>query len=149
MKKNIELLQELLEIMEKARDILEYSYRICSDIATKNTYSNEELDKFEALTSRFARLSDILIQRVLRLIETLELESPGTVRDRLNRAEKWGIIDNAEDFFSIRELRNSIAHEYLPEAINQIYREVLKYTPNLFKTSENIKEYKKKKNKKE
>ncbi|RKX84070.1 MAG: hypothetical protein DRP57_06635 [Spirochaetes bacterium] len=138
MKKNIELIKNELDIMNRAKDILEYSYKTCSIISIKDTYLNDELDKFEALTSRFARLSDILTQKIFRLIEYLEMESPGTVRDRINRAEKWGLIDKADDFFLIRELRNSIAHEFLPEAINQIYREVLKYTPVLFKVCDNV-----------
>jgi len=141
MKKNTELLKKELDIMNKARDILEYSYKACSNISKKDTYQNDELDKFEALTSRFARLSDILTQKIFRLIEYLEMETPGTVRDRINRAEKWELIDSADDFFMIRELRNSIAHEYIPESVKQIYREALKYTPILFKTCDNVKLY--------
>ena len=49
------------------------------------------------MTSRFARLSDIIIQKIFRLIESLELEEPGTVRDRINQAEKWGIIGLIHD----------------------------------------------------
>ena len=138
MKKNVESLKKELELMNKAKEVLEYSYKTCSTISKKEIYPNNELDKFEALTSRFARLSDILTQKIFRLFEYLEMETPGTVRDRINRAEKWDLIDSADDFFLIRELRNSIAHEYVPEAINEIYREVLKYTPILLKTCDKV-----------
>ena len=39
-----------------------------------------ELEHFESLTGRFARLSDLLIQKIFRLIDQLDLEDLGTVR---------------------------------------------------------------------
>ena len=44
--------------------MLTYSYDTLS-IGIKEEYTFDELDKFEALTSRFARTSDMLIQRYL------------------------------------------------------------------------------------
>lgn len=48
----------------------------------------KELDAFEILTSRFARLSDIIIQRVLKTIHSIDLDEIITVRDSINLAEK-------------------------------------------------------------
>ena len=127
----IKLLKEELILLHKAADILEYSYKSTKDISEKKEYTFEELDKLEALTSRFARFADILTQKILRLIELLELETPGTVRDRINKAEKWGIIGKAEIFVLIRELRNSIAHEYSADRIQEIYKQAVFLTPEL------------------
>ncbi len=135
----IKLLQEELAILEKATDILLYSYKKCKNIAVKPEYSYEELDNFEALTSRFARLSDIIIQKIFRLFDVIDLEENGTVQDRINRAEKRGLIDKASIFVKIRELRNSIAHEYLPDVFKAIYKEVFELTPILCETTEKIK----------
>ncbi len=60
---------------------------------------------------------------------------------RINRAEKKGLIPNAEIFVKIRILRNDIAHEYMPEAIQQIFQRVMKWTPELLKCVDNIKQY--------
>lgn len=87
-----QLLEIEMDFLENSNNMLSYSYNICSNIGLKEKYSLEELDKFEALTSRFARTSDILIQKVLRLIDIIELEIPGTVIDRINRAEKRELI---------------------------------------------------------
>jgi len=84
------LKQELAEL-EKARDVLEYSFGRCSKTGVHAGLTDVELESFEALTSRFARLSDILIQKIMRYFDVLDLEDQGTVRDRINRAEKTEI----------------------------------------------------------
>jgi hypothetical protein len=135
------LLKEELELMEKAADILDYSYKKCKKTGVKAIYNYDELERFEALTSRFARLSDILIQKIFRLIDKIDLESVGTVRDRINRAEKKELIESTEDFVKIRILRNQIAHEYIPEEINEIFKTVLKYTPKLLDSVNRVRNY--------
>ena len=61
----------------------------------------------------------------------LDLDTHGTIRDRINRAEKKELIENGDIFVEIRMVRNDIAHEYLPEAIRDIFGKVLLLTPHL------------------
>lgn len=140
--KNMEanLKQELCDL-EKARDVLQYSYEKCRAIELIDGLSYEEQESFEALTSRFARLSDIIIQRIFRLLDILDLEDEGTIRDRINKAEKKGVIHSADDFIEIRILRNEIAHEYRSETIYMIFEKVLQYTPKLLESVETITVY--------
>lgn len=138
------LLQAELELMDKAREHLRYSYERCQAIVGKASYTLEELEHFESLTSRFARLSDLLIQKLFRLIDQLDLDQSGTIRDRINRAEKKGLIADAARFVEIRELRNQIAHEYNPNAMLTIFTEVLPYCPPLFDAVERVHRYSKK-----
>lgn len=138
------LLREELNILDDAAKVLSYSYENCERIGIKDNYTYEDLDRFESLTSRFARLSDILIQKIFRVIDELDLETQGTIRDRINRAEKKGLIDNADTFVEIRIIRNDIAHEYLPEAIKDIFKKVFRLTPYLFDSVEKVKSYCKK-----
>jgi hypothetical protein len=135
------LLRKELQLLEDAAAVLSYSYEKCSRISRKDEYLPEELESFESLCSRFARLSDIIIQKVFRLLDELALESPGSVRDRINRAEKREIIDSAEVFVAIRMLRNDIAHEYLPDAMMDIFAKALELSPHLLKCVESIKAY--------
>ena len=67
---------------------MEYSYKRCTAIKDKSEFDEQDLERFESLTGRFARLSDLLIQKMFRLIDSLDLDDQGTVRDRINRAEK-------------------------------------------------------------
>ena len=136
-----ELLEIELKLLEEALKMLTYSYTICDKIGIKEDYAYEELDKFEALTSRFARTSDILIQKIFRLIDLLELETSGSVLDRINRMEKRDLISSSEVFKEIRRLRNDIAHEYIPEAIETIFKKVLKLTPYLMDSIEKVHRY--------
>jgi len=90
----------------------------------------EELERLESLTSRFARLADLLIQRIFRLIDEIELTGSGTILDRIYRAEKRGWA-NAADLIKIRELRSLIAHEYATEKMLEIYAAVAAMSPAL------------------
>lgn len=135
------LLQNELQLLEDASEVLNYSFVKCSRIGLKPDYSPEELESFESLCSRFSRLSDIMTQKIFRLLAEIALEQPGTVRDRINRAEKWDLIESAEDFVAIRIVRNDIAHEYLPEAIRDIFKKVMALTPALLKSVTLTKKY--------
>jgi hypothetical protein len=125
------LLINELKLIEDARDVLLYSYNKCRAIGIKDSYEPEELESFESFTGRFARLSDILIQKVFRLLDELDLDTQGTIRDRINRAEKKELIASSDVFVEIRMVRNDIAHEYVPEAIHELFAKALSLTPQL------------------
>jgi hypothetical protein len=138
------LLEKELKLLLDARDVLIYSFTKCSLIGINEEYEPEELESFESFTGRFARLSDILIQKIFRLVDELDLDSHGTIRDRINRAEKKELIVSSDIFIEIRMIRNEIAHEYLPEAIHDIFGKVLALTPHLLEGVERTIRYCKK-----
>ena len=138
----INLKNELINL-QKASEVLEYSYEKCKKYDLLKGLNNEELESFDALTGRFARLSDIIIQKIFRLLNTLDLEDTGTVRDRINRAEKKNIIHSADEFIEIRILKNEISHEYQSSTIYSIFEKVLKYTPILINSVESVIDYSK------
>lgn len=137
-------LEELLGRLQKAVETLNYSYIKCEAIGIKGTYNAEEQDRFESLTAKFARLSDLIFKQAIKLIDIIDLdEPPETVRDSINRAEKKGLIESGMRFVEIRKLRNRIAHEYAEseEDIAEIYRETLQSTPLLFDSVSRIMGY--------
>ena len=143
MKDKFLLLQQQLQNMEKMEVLLSRSLGQCdlTELSDATSETLEVLDKFEALTARFARFNDVLLQKVFRLIDDIDFDHSGTVRDRINRAEKKGLINDAREFMEIRELRNSIAHEYQPEALSVIFPQVVCYTPVLLQIAGNIRKY--------
>ena len=130
-----------IKFLEKSIDALSYSYEKCSNIGEKKEYSLGEQEKFEALTSRFARTSDILTQKVLKTVFMLMQENVKTIIDGANLLEKLEIIELADDLLNIRELRNQIAHEYQMTELNSLFMDVLKYVPELEKIIYELKKY--------
>lgn len=140
----LEYLAEFIQKLQKARKTLEYSYEKCRAIAVKENFDLEEQDRFESLTSKFARLSDLIIKQAIKLVDILDLEDPPeTIRDAINRAEKKGLISSAIKFIEIRKLRNRISHEYAEseDDIKCLYAEVLQNTPLLFDSTNRVLAY--------
>jgi hypothetical protein len=133
MQAKLTLLQEELAGLELAAQHLDYSITRCANLSDWMALGGptlEQLERLESLTSRFARLSDLLIQRMFRLIDEIELNGDSTILDRIYRAEKRGWA-NAANLIQIRELRNLIAHEYESESMHEIYTTVLALAPIL------------------
>lgn len=63
---------------------------------------------------RFSKLQDAMGAKIFRnLLEYLDEDVTALpMRDVLNRLERYHLLDNAEEWGYIRELRNEIAHEY-------------------------------------
>ena len=102
----------------------------------QSEFSFEELESIDSLTSKFGRTSDIYLQKVLRSIWMLLREDTVPLIDLLNRAEKLMIIVSAEELLQMRDIRNQIAHEYLPEAVPELATEAVVMTTLLQKNIE-------------
>ena len=129
-REKLELLQEELTGLQSATKHLEYSMERCRNSFGQEELSPEALERLESLTSRFARLADLLTQRIFRLIDDIELIGSSTLLDRIYRAEKRGWIE-ASVLIRIRELRNLIAHEYASDKMMDIYTLVITMSPLL------------------
>lgn len=125
------VLNESIKLLDSARVTFRHSIAICNTIGIKDEYSLDELDHFEALTARFARISDICTQKVMRAVFQLLREDQPTFIDKASFAEKIGMIHSADELIIIRDLRNTIAHEYVLDALNEIFANVLEYAPRL------------------
>ena len=79
-----------------------------------STLNDSDSAFLEVVTSRFAKLQDTLGQKVFSLV----LKNVGedildkTFIDILNMFEKFGFIDDADFWVTLRQTRNAIAHEY-------------------------------------
>ena len=136
----IEILKDNLSSVNLSLSRLMYSFEICMNIGLKDSYSEEEFVAFEALNSRYARTTDILVNKVLRNLDTVEYIDPGTIIDVANNTEKREIAD-AKDLRNLKDLRNSIAHEYITENIVRFFGKVLEFTPLLKSIIEKLNEY--------
>ncbi|GAB6057128.1 hypothetical protein [Desulfonatronum parangueonense] len=128
---HLNMLAEAREDLVHALAWLQRSHEQCTALRQKQELLAEDYDAFEALTSRFARVSDILLQKFFRALDVVELSSGGTLLDVLLRAEKRGLVESADDFLEIRELRNEISHEYAMDDLQELFWDVLDKTPYL------------------
>jgi uncharacterized protein YutE (UPF0331/DUF86 family) len=138
---HIDILRENINVLNLSADWVRYSYEQTSTIEVKTKYAIEEFDKLENLTSRYARTTDMLVNKVLRSIDTVESEDIGTIIDVMNRAEKRGIVSSAGLLHTIKDLRNNIVHEYKIAEITRFFADVQKYTPLLLETIKNVNDY--------
>ena len=143
-KKNLSKAEQLrlyVEQLEGAAGYLRESFEICQPLLHGNPYASQELREFEAVTARFSRLSDLLLQKALRYIGTIEANDSGSIIDIINRAEKQGIAEKAQTLSEIRDLRNEIAHEYATRDIDALTRDVVRLSPDLLEMVKRAKLY--------
>ncbi len=140
-----EELKEDFSRLDRAVKMLKYSLQRCKKIGMKTDYSLEELDRFESLTSRFARTSDIYTQKVMKGVILILREEANTFIDRANLFEKLE-ASSAEDLKMIRDLRNEISHEYKIDDITEIFEAVIEYSDKLIKVIKRTKTFAEKKN---
>lgn len=141
------LRQNLLELAE-ARQHLDYSFEQVKSFPAALTGATEaQLESVEAFTNRFARSVDLLVNKVLRALDRVELKPQGTLLDVVNRAEKRGFVASAGELREMKDVRNIIAHDYAgtkladifaycrdqKPAFDTICREVATYTGPLVK----------------
>ncbi len=121
------LAQKITADLQKALGHLDYSFNKASRTLQKAQLSEDDLEDLEGFGARFARASDIAVQKFLRL-KVLEKDPGfhGGVIDILNQSEKFGWISSAREWARIRELRNVTAHEYSETEVRALYGEILR-----------------------
>jgi hypothetical protein len=123
--------------LRQARKHLQISYQRCQKIGPQGPHSEDDLIEFEALTGRFSRVVDLLIHKLFRAIDTVELVDTGTLIDVMNRAEKRRFVEFSLELRALKDLRNEMAHEYLTEKLIRLQEEVYESIPKLFAIIEN------------
>jgi len=140
-KTSLENLYSCKEQLLNAVKWLQRSLLQCNAIEIKSAFSDDDFDKLENLTSRFARVTDLLINKMYRAIDLVEFKQPGSLIDTINSAEKKNLIDSIEQARTLKDIRNEIAHEYVLEDLKVLFTEVLKETESLIVLSEKAIKY--------
>jgi uncharacterized protein with HEPN domain len=73
----------------------------------------EGIDRLESFTSKFCRMQDTFVDKLLPIYLRCLGELPGSAIDNLRRAEQLALIENAEGWVEMRLLRNRLVHEYV------------------------------------
>jgi hypothetical protein len=123
---------------------LNKSFEKCLDLIDKQEKTFENYESIDSIIIKFARISDIYTQKILTSLMILSIEKPEGFIDKVNICEKLGIIESATDLGHIRDLRNSVTHDYEGDVVNRIFLDTMKYTPILLSNIDTTKQYLKK-----
>ena len=74
-------------------------------------------EQVEAFVGRFGRLQDTVGDKLLPLLLDALGEKSSVVIDNLDRAERLGFIGSADEWMTIRNLRNQMIHEYVEDPV--------------------------------
>jgi len=77
----------------------------------------EDSERTDAFVARFGRLQDTLGDKLLPELLLCLGETLGPVIDNLDRAEKLGLLDSADQWLALRKLRNRMVHEYVRDML--------------------------------
>lgn len=75
----------------------------------------ELAERVDAFVARFGRLQDTLGDKLLPALLAALGERAMPVIDRLDRAERLGLIPSSAQWMEIRQLRNQMIHEYVED----------------------------------
>jgi hypothetical protein len=91
---------------------------------TDTRYTPKALEPYDALPDRFVRAVECAL-RDSRRHELAEFaEQSDTTRTLLNPMEKLGLVSHADHWLEMRNIRNRIVHDYLPEQTAQMFAEI-------------------------
>lgn len=129
-------------IAKKALDAVALVEASLSDIKPydeEKFYNPKEREPYDALSDRFVRAVEISIKFFRSYEMYMYGEHSETLRDLLNRMEKLEFIGSVMTWMKMRDVRNRIVHEYLPEEIKEIYDLIMgKFGNQLQKVKEKI-----------
>lgn len=75
----------------------------------------ELAEQVEAFVGRFGRLQDTLGDKLLPLLLRALGEKPASAVDNFDLAERLGFLNSADEWMTIRNLRNQMVHEYIED----------------------------------
>jgi hypothetical protein len=136
-----EVLREHLQGLQQARTSLRRAADRCPTVGSGPSFNADDLDAIEILASRFSRTTDFLVNKVLRALDRYEFEAEGSLIDVVNRAEQRGLVETARLLREMKELRNEIVHEYLPDGLVELREDLLNYTPQLLAIAQRTADY--------
>jgi hypothetical protein len=116
-------LQFLCRVVEReSRYLQQTDARLFGELALAQTLKQLDIDpllaeRLDAFVSRFGRLQDTVTYKLLPALLQAMAEPRGAALENLDRAEKLGWLDSADQWLEMRKLRNQMVHEYIEDRV--------------------------------
>lgn len=88
-------------------------------------YSPREREPYDALGDRFPRACESSLKFFRTWERVREANVSDTFRDLLLRMEKVGLISDLATWIALRDLRNRVVHDYLPDELATLYAAII------------------------
>ena len=137
----LKLFCENWKLYLKSIEWLKVSLKRVETVNLQGKWNEEDYERVETLFARYCRSVDILLNKVLRGLDFLELEEPLRKLDIVIRAEKRGFVESYDLLIEMKDLRNELSHEYIEEALKNRLDEVMEKSKLLLEITEKIKTY--------
>ncbi len=126
MKKDYKVLLEAARLkVNSANELVEASLNNLKYFEKDKKYTPKELEPYDALSDRFIRA----VETCIKFFKTYELYlfaiPSDSFRDLLLNMEKQNIITSIGKWIDMRDIRNRIVHDYLPEQIKDIFDQIM------------------------
>ena len=110
-----------LQKVVSAIELVEASLKGLDRFNSNKEYTPKELEPYDALSDRFIRAVESAL-KFFRSYEKLQFaENSETLRDLLLRMEKLHLVESMTMWMEMRDMRNRIVHDYLPEQIKELH----------------------------
>ncbi|MCX7113638.1 MAG: hypothetical protein NTX45_26850 [Proteobacteria bacterium] len=130
------LIVRQLTHLQRMSEYLAHSVQRCQQIFPVSNWRTLSLEQHEILAAfrvRFSEFQEHLgkTMRAIAIEEEVKVDRFGSV---LAFMEKLGVLESAERWKIIRELRNAVNHEYEEDTdrLTQFFMEMVNATPELF-----------------
>jgi hypothetical protein len=116
-------LQFLCRVVEReSRYLQQTDARLFGELALAQTLKQLDIDpllaeRLDAFVSRFGRLQDTVTYKLLPALLQAMAEPRGAALENLDRAEKLGWLDSADQWLEMRKLRNQMVHECIEDRV--------------------------------
>ena len=116
-------LQFLVRVVRKeCKHLTATDQRLFGNLFTREQATRLEEDpdlaeRVEAFVGRFGRLQDTVGDKLLPLLLAALGEKSSAAIDNLDRAERLGLLESADEWMAMRNLRNQMVHEYVEDPV--------------------------------
>jgi uncharacterized protein with HEPN domain len=132
--KEVQLLRQTRERLFPAKESVDAAWvrRVADDV--------ELSERLEAFSSRFSRLQDTVMDKLLPRLLVASGEAIGSAIDNLNRADRLGLVEKPDEWIALRQLRNRLVHEYMEDAeeFSTVLNDVLRLSAELILSVERV-----------
>jgi len=127
--------KEVKHLIQTDERLFLYSFTL--EQATQLEHNPQLAEQVEAFVSRFGRLQDTLGDKLLPELLTALGEKTSAVIDNLDKAERLNFIASAEEWMTMRFLRNQMVHEYIedPAILNSAILSAHQFVPKLISSA--------------